>query len=72
MTNQDQNNSKFDDVMGGVIIVLYIVGLFMFARYIVKSVNDMAERNRAKQQNTPIINKKTTNTINYIDALRQR
>ena len=65
-TNQNEKNSKFDDVMGGVIIALYIAGFVMFAHYIVKSMWDMAQRNNKKQeQTTPIMPKKTLQAIDF-------
>ena len=71
--NANQQNSKYDDVIGGFIIALYITGLFMFCRYIVKSVGDTVQRNREKQkQESPIApNKQLNNVFNYSN-LKQR
>jgi hypothetical protein len=72
-TNQNEKNSKFDDVMGGVIIALYIAGFVMFARYIIKSMSSMAQRNNEKQkQIAPIAPKKALNVANFVDFSRER
>lgn len=72
-TNQNEKNSKFDDVMGGVIIALYIAGFVMFARYIIKSMSSMAQKNNEKQKQTaPIAPKKVLNVANFVDFSRER
>lgn len=65
-TNQNKNGSKSDDIIGGIIIALYIAGLVIFAHYIVKSTWNIAQRNNKKQeQTTPIMPKKTLQAIDF-------
>lgn len=65
-TNQNKNGSKSDDIIGGIIIALYIAGFVIFAHYIVKSVWNMTQRNNKKQeQTTPIMPKKTLQAIDF-------
>jgi len=70
--DMDKKNSRFDDVFGTTIIILYAVGLFAFCCYIYKSVSDMARRNQSKEQKNIVVPEKTarTDTIDYTKALK--
>lgn len=70
--NLDTKKSKYDDVFGATVIIIYITGLLMFGGYIIKSVSDMAKRNREKSANQEnVVLPKNTNQMNVVNFVKQ-
>ncbi len=65
--NSEQKNSKFDTAMTVVLAVIASAALFMFTRYIVKSVSETIQRKKAKSAKEIQIKPKSNTEIKAID-----
>ena len=65
--NNKQKNSKFDTAMTVGVGIIYLTALFMFARYMVKSISETVQRKKAKSAKEIQIKPKSNTAINAID-----